>query len=546
MDDLRTFEFGADLEMLKGAYEKGRLPGHLEDPFRAMVTDIVTKVREKPLSIYLCSPEEDAEVRNLMGFFLTRLVHQHIPTVLLVDCDFLSVGMTGIIPQRDALGFLDLLLYGTSLGVISQEAEHGVRIIGAGSFPVTKKSPFAMDAFESARRYLASQARCVIYCGPVLDDEEHLHPLVEAVDLAALVRLGDHFDPRFLDPFEEKISAVGAGGAWSVRLDKSIPIDRAVPEFEAPKPSAAPKDKQQPTLVAEVEELVERAGLLDSSEKKSEPVDDRRASKKPLEPGSIPVESPDVKTPREEQPPPDRPEAKPPSPPPSKPARPVEKPSLSPRPSEPLRREHRAESPGVRRRFNGSLIFRLAILSVAVMLVVFVFWWLFLTKPVREREQAPAELVKQPAASGEAIPGSMGVDSTQTGGSEGQAVDEVPPETAPAKTVDEEEPADAGDGGGAIPKPDRVEVAETLDNYANQYLIHVSSFREVKNAQDEAFYLLGWGYPVFIYRADLGSKGMWYRVYVGPSMTREEAMKHKIKLDENRRIKSTRIARVPG
>jgi len=106
--------------------------------------------------------------------------------------------------------------------------------------------------------------------------------------------------------------------------------------------------------------------------------------------------------------------------------------------------------------------------------------------------------------------------------------------------------AEAEAGTAAIPKPDRVEVAETLDPYANQYLIHVSSFRKLENAKDEAFYLLGWGYPVFIYRADLGSKGMWYRVYVGPSTTREEAMEHKIKLDENRRIKSTRIARVPG
>lgn len=507
MDDLRTFEFGADAEMLKASYKKGRLPGHLEAPFRAMVTDIVAHVSEKPLSIYLCSPEEDAEARNLMGFFLTRLVGEHITTVLLVDCDFLSVGMNGLIPQRDALGFLDLLLYGTSLGVISQEAEHGVRVIGAGSFPVTKKSPFAMDAFESARRYLANQARCVIFCGPVLDDEEHLHPLVEAVDLAALVRVGDHFDPRFLDPFEEMISSVGGGEAWSVRLDKSIPIDRAVPEFEEPKTSAAPKDKQQPTLVAEVEELVEKAGLVEPPEKKPEPVEDAPAQEAPAPP-------------------------------------PVEKPPLSTRPSEPLRPDPDSGSPRAGRRFNGSRIFRLAILSVAVMLVVFVFWWLYITKPVRDREPAPANLPPQTAESGEAVLDTVAADSTQSGETEVQAAAETPPETAAQEPQDEETSADTG--GGAIPKPDSVEVAETLDKYANQYLIHVSSFRNVENAQDEAFYLLGWGYPVFIYRADLGSKGMWYRVYVGPSLTREEAMNYKIKLDENRRIKSTRIARVPG
>ena len=57
---------------------------------------------------------------------------------------------------------------------------------------------------------------------------------------------------------------------------------------------------------------------------------------------------------------------------------------------------------------------------------------------------------------------------------------------------------------------------------------------------------MGWDYPVFLYRIDLGGKGIWYRVYVGPANTREEARAFKIKLDENPRIQSTRIARVPG
>ncbi len=512
MDDLRTFEFGADIELLRNAYETGRLPGHLEAPFRAMVTDIIAKVREKPVSIYLCSPEEDAEARNLIGFFLTRLVSEHIPTVLLVDCDFLSVGMTGIIPHRDALGFLDLLLYGTSLGVLSQEAAHGVRIIGAGSFPVAKKSPFAVDAFESARRYLTNQAKCVIFCGPVLDDEELMHPLVEAVDLAALVRMGDHFDPRFLDPFEEKISSVEGKEAWSVRLDKSIPIDETIPEFESKKKPETTRDKQEPTLVAEVEELVEQAGLVEPPDKKPEPVEAKPVPKKPE--------------------------------------------SVAPKTRAPVARAQepeapRSDAPTARRRFDGSRVFRLAIFSVAVMLVVFVLWWLFLTKSVREREQTSAGLVEQPVASGDATLSVGPADSTRTddaGARESSvpAVVETRPDTAVAGRDTQEPSTGAGTETGAIPKPDGVEIAETLDPYANQYLIHVSSFRKLENAKDEAFYLLGWGYPVFIYRADLGSKGVWYRVYVGPSTTREEAMEHKIKLDENRRIKSTRIARVPG
>jgi cell division protein FtsN len=49
-----------------------------------------------------------------------------------------------------------------------------------------------------------------------------------------------------------------------------------------------------------------------------------------------------------------------------------------------------------------------------------------------------------------------------------------------------------------------------------------------------------------VYHVDLGSKGMWYRVYVGPFATRDDAMDTKIKLDENPRIKSTRVSKVPG
>ncbi len=74
----------------------------------------------------------------------------------------------------------------------------------------------------------------------------------------------------------------------------------------------------------------------------------------------------------------------------------------------------------------------------------------------------------------------------------------------------------------------------------------MSSFKGIEKAREEAVYLSGGGYPVFIYRVDLGSKGMWHRVYVGPYATREDAMEHKIKLDENPRIKSTRISIVPG
>jgi cell division protein FtsN len=386
-----------------------------------------------------------------------------------------------------------------------------------------------MDSFESARRYLANQAKCVIFCGPVLDDENQIHPLVEAVDLAALVRVGEHFDPRFLDPFEEKLSALDGREAWSVRLDKSISVDDEAPGLETREDAR----KAQPTLVAEVEDLVERAGLADGGDGKSKappasaaaPKEKAEASReKAAETKAAREKADQEKASMKAAAPPHRPEQPPGSPSAERAARTADR---GPQPA---------------RRLGGSKVFRIATISVAVMLVVFVFWWLYLTKPVRERHQAPVGPAEE-------------VAQTQTAADTARAEPEPPAsvETPPAKTPPEtqtvetvEEPELTDDGAGAIPKPTDVVVSETLDPYANQYLIHVSSFRALENAKDEAFYLLGWGYPVFIYRADLGNKGMWYRVYVGPSETRAEAREYKIKLDENRRIKSTRIARVPG
>jgi len=98
----------------------------------------------------------------------------------------------------------------------------------------------------------------------------------------------------------------------------------------------------------------------------------------------------------------------------------------------------------------------------------------------------------------------------------------------------------------ALGLSDSLIVVESLGQFAGQYMIHVSSFQSVRRTEDESFYLLGWGYPVFIYHVDLGGKGKWFRVCVGPYATQAEAQAAKIKLDGNPRILSTRLSKVPG
>ena len=211
----------------------------------------------------------------------------------------------------------------------------------------------------------------------------------------------------------------------------------------------------------------------------------------------------------------------------------------------------------------GSRAVRVIISLVAVAAVVFVVWWLYLTRSVREQAGPSVERARPTTATVKPpVP-----DSSRAGGQEGgsgSTTPEVTPATGtageatvrggetatPERRVETAAP-EPREGAVQTPRivsstPDSVFFVQTLDRFADQYVIHVSSFRGTEKAREEVLFLAGRGYPVFVYHVDLGSKGMWYRVYVGPYATRDEAMESKIKLDEIPRITSTRLSKVPG
>jgi cell division protein FtsN len=387
-----------------------------------------------------------------------------------------------------------------------------VKVVGAGSFAVTKKSPFAMDAFVDSRRYLVNQAKCVIFVGPAMDDDGNLHPIAENVDRVVLVRMGARFDARTIDPLEEKVASVQTAESWSVRINTRT----AAPAARKPQETA----KAEPTLVAEVEDLVDR---LSEPRPAPRPAATRMASDR------VPVE---------------------------------EETGFADAPSAggegPLfEEEEELAGPHIRRKSVGTRIIRVVISFVVLVLVAFVVWWLYLTRSVREHGGERAGAVRRTPVTAPPAPVTA-TDSLRSGRSI-----EPPPvtteETAPAERTASGEAAGRGETTKSaaetaaalkpqttVSTPDSIHFAATLDEFANQYVVHAGSFRGVDKAKEEAFYLLGWGYSVFIYRVDLESKGVWYRVYVGPFATREDAMERKIKLDENPRIRSTRVSKVPG
>jgi len=64
-----------------------------------------------------------------------------------------------------------------------------------------------------------------------------------------------------------------------------------------------------------------------------------------------------------------------------------------------------------------------------------------------------------------------------------------------------------------------LQVEPTLD-----YMVQVSSFRDMSRAEIMKNRLISNGYPAFLLRVDIPDKGVWYRVYLGKFTKREEAV----------------------
>ncbi|MCZ6766296.1 MAG: SPOR domain-containing protein [bacterium] len=599
MQNVRTLEFGIDRRRLEGVVTNDAFPDELLAPLQSLASEIVDRVTNDTVSIYVGSDDADSDVRNQFAFALVRSVMAHVPDVLMIDCDFLEVGLSGAVPHSDGLGFLDLLLYGSSLGAITQQAVGGVKIIGAGSFPVSKKSPFVMDAFLAAQRYLLNQSKCLIYAGPVTDDDENVHPIIEHVDLPVLVQTGKRVRSDILDPLEDKVSSATSDPVWSVRIvspaegseqerpeehpsspqEPSTPIESAG-GTEREEDSAKP-DEPQPVIVmphvGSETEPPPRPPIempYDGTETAS-PASDDESVPSVDEIGEIPASDVDAErvAGAEETPGAGAGVA-------SAPEGNVEAPGdVEKLGDEEIQRNRAEEEPPagdprvdgeirVRRRIavrSSSSAFPWVVAAiVAVGLVAFVVWWLVETRSVLEpqtgqqapspaRMQQPEEVVQTEAAdeitpvdTDEAVRG--GQPSTTDSGVAAQ--EQTPPpvtSTIPSTPAATDRTREMGiaEFRSTAPGAENISATNTLEAFSGMLFVHVFSFETMEAAVVDAEYLAGRGYNIVIALVDLGSRGVWYRVYVGPLADAREANRTKIRLDENPRVKSTRVEKVP-
>lgn len=247
MNRIATFQIPLRVEELRPSSFAGALATPLAEPMQALVTAISRRAAEASFSIYLCADDDTTRTRDDFAIALARSLAAHIPSTLVVDCDFLRPGLSGLVPQKDALGFLDYMLYGSSIGVITQDDDR-VHLVGAGSFPVTKRMPFVESAFDDAARRLVAHARCVIFVGPAFDGAGGRHPLTTVADVVATVRTTPRH-PR-LDSAEETISG-GGPDVWSIRLADAADIAPHVapaPPSSAPQPPRRAEPPAEPSL----------------------------------------------------------------------------------------------------------------------------------------------------------------------------------------------------------------------------------------------------------------------------------------------------------
>jgi cell division septation protein DedD len=498
MNRVSIYQIPVAADVLQSAVAAPSIPPALVQPMQAMVAAIAHRVSEVPLCIYVCAEDELAAARDGFATVLAKSLAAHVPSTLLVDCDFLKIGMHGLVPQPDALGFLDFLLYGSSIGVVTQDAASGVRVVGAGSFPVTKRMPFVAHAFEEAARRLASHARCVVFAGPAVLEDGHVHPLASECDITIFVR-GEEIArrPRAAAEAGAMEEAVAGNGVevWSVRVGAQAHPPRLEPPVSAPKapePAATAKPKTEPVPSAR-------------------PAAPQRAAT----PSRPPV-----------NPPPRRPAA---SPPPA---------SL--------------DVPETR---YGSLIPRIAVIVFALLVIGFVAWWMWQGRGKGEPDTAQTDTSRPVSLPIDTIPHSA-TDTARTiidtTAAPVHQTEPAPVGDAPAPTSTAAgnfvRPDDTGgrSGGKALANPEDILVMADLEQRWNGWFaIHVSSFQESVRAREEVSFLQSREFPVFIVFLDLGAKGKWYRVYAGPFETREEARDVKKNLDAIPQVRFTRITKIP-
>jgi cell division septation protein DedD len=172
-DSIRTFmssgDFSSARELDRFVELGARVEGRIAD--------------EGSRAILAMTVGENRLARDFAVLQIAHILAKHGRDVLIVDFDFLSPGLSGLVENPEDQGFLDLLLYGSSLKtVVKSTGIDGVSVVGPGSFPVSRTIPFAQKEFTKVRDFLSRSHDVIIYCSTLYTDDGTINPLATLVD----------------------------------------------------------------------------------------------------------------------------------------------------------------------------------------------------------------------------------------------------------------------------------------------------------------------------------------------------------------------------
>lgn len=170
---------------IAGFMESGDFSSARElDHFKEVAAKLESRIEESTgLSLLALSVTENRIARDFAVLQIAHVLAKHGKNILVVDCDFLHPGLSGLVEGIDELGFLDLLLYGSSIKSISSSIGiYDVSVTGPGSFPVSKALPFALKEFGKAKEFLSRGRDVVIYCATLYVEKNAVSPLCNLVD----------------------------------------------------------------------------------------------------------------------------------------------------------------------------------------------------------------------------------------------------------------------------------------------------------------------------------------------------------------------------
>jgi septal ring-binding cell division protein DamX len=251
------------------------------DHFNDVGAQLEKRIKERSGAVILAlSAGEQGISRDFAVLQIAHIIAKHGKSVLVVDGDFLHAGLSGLVENVEEHGFLDLLLYGSSLKTVARGVGiEGVSIIGPGSFPVSRTIPFAIKEFEKIMEFLRTKHDVVIYCSTLYTEDAKINPLARLVDGILLCCRIDGMGEGELQKNikalgEEKIPPIELVCFCGKRAAAPTPAPRKIPEPAGEPAIAAPKEttaaKEEPLAIPQLEKYEEL-----------EPLDDVEPERKP-------------------------------------------------------------------------------------------------------------------------------------------------------------------------------------------------------------------------------------------------------------------------